>query len=51
MSFRKVLGPTLAVLLLVGVGLAIDYSIKEKKFTDTADMKAAGWWALSHAVW
>jgi hypothetical protein len=42
MSFRKVLGPTLAVLLLVGVGLAIDYSIKEKKFTDTADMKAAG---------
>jgi hypothetical protein len=42
MSFRKVLGPTLAVLLLVGVGLAIDYSIKEKKFTDTAEMKAAG---------
>ena len=41
MSFRKVFGPALAVLLLVGVGLAVNYSIKDKKITDAAELKAA----------
>jgi hypothetical protein len=34
MNFRKVFGPLLAVFLLLGVGLAVNYSIKDKKITD-----------------
>jgi hypothetical protein len=41
MNFRKVLGPAMAVLLLVGVGLAVKYSAKDKKLADAAAAKNA----------
>jgi hypothetical protein len=41
-NFRRAIGPALAVLLLAGVGLAIKYSIGEKKTTDAASQRAAG---------
>jgi hypothetical protein len=41
MSFRKAIGPALAVILLVGVGLAVNYSVKDKKITDAAALKTA----------
>jgi hypothetical protein len=41
MNFRKVVGPALAVLLLVGVGLAVNYSIHDKKALDATALKNA----------
>jgi hypothetical protein len=41
MNFRKAFGPLLAVLLLVGVGLAVNYSIHDKKLEDAAALKSA----------
>jgi hypothetical protein len=41
MNFRKALGPLLAVLLLVGVGFAVNYSIRDKKMGDAAALKTA----------
>ena len=34
MNLRKALGPALAVLLLVGVGLAVRYSMQDKQAAD-----------------
>jgi hypothetical protein len=39
MNFRKAFGPALAALLLVGVGLAVKYSIHDKKVTDAVAVK------------
>jgi len=42
MNLRKAIGPVLAVLLLVGVGLAINYSVRDKKLADASSQRAAG---------
>lgn len=42
MNLRKAIGPALAILLLIGVGIALNYSLREKKLTDAASRKAAG---------
>jgi hypothetical protein len=41
MNLRKFIGPVFAVLLLAGVGLAINYSIRDKKLAEAATQKAA----------
>jgi hypothetical protein len=41
MNFRKAFGPALAVLLLVGVGLAVNYSMRDKKQADAAAGRVA----------
>ncbi len=41
MNLRKALGPSLAVLLLVGVGLAVNYSMREKKQSDSDARRAS----------
>jgi hypothetical protein len=41
MNLRKAFGPALAVLLLVGVGLAVSYSMRDKKQADAAAQKVA----------
>src|SRR6516164_6433487 len=41
MNFRKALGPLLAVLLLVGVGFAVNYSIRDKKLGEAAALRTA----------
>jgi hypothetical protein len=40
-NLRKALGPVLAVILLVGVGLAIRSSVQERQLTDAASRKSA----------
>lgn len=42
MNFRKAIGPLLAVLLLIGVGIALNSSLREKRLTDAVSRKAAG---------
>jgi hypothetical protein len=37
---RKAIGPVLAAALLVGVGLALNYSVRQKRLTDAASHKA-----------
>ena len=41
MNLRKAIGPALAVLLLIGVGLALNYSVREKRLSDAASRKTA----------
>jgi len=40
-NLRKLIGPLLALVLLIGVGLAIVYSRREKRLTDAGSRKAA----------
>jgi hypothetical protein len=41
MNLRKAFAPALAVLLLIGVGLAVDYSVRDKKQSGAASRRAA----------
>jgi hypothetical protein len=41
LNLRKVVGPGLALILLAGVGVALRYSMREKKLSDAASQKAA----------
>jgi hypothetical protein len=41
LNLRKAVGPALAALLLVGVGFAVNRSVREKKLTDAAARSAA----------
>src|SRR6516162_9052506 len=38
---RKAIGPVLAAALLVGVGLALNYSVRQKRLTDAASHQAS----------
>jgi hypothetical protein len=40
MNFRRALGPLLAILLLIGVGVAVTYSIRERTQAHLAMEKA-----------
>jgi len=40
-NLRKAVGPALAALLLIGVGLAVNFSFREKRLTDAASRKAS----------
>ena len=41
MNLRKAIGPLLAVLVLLGVGLAVNYSIHQKRDSDATSRRAA----------
>lgn len=41
MNLRKAIGPTLAVLLLIGVAIAINYSMRDRKNAETAARQSA----------
>jgi hypothetical protein len=42
MNLRKAIGPALAVLLAIGVAIAINYSIRDKKEAESAVQQSAG---------
>jgi hypothetical protein len=41
-TVRKAIGPALAGILLIGVGIGVTYSVKEKRTSDAASQRAAG---------